>query len=593
MLFRDYAQYLEKLESISSRNEMVELLAELLQQLSAVEIAAALYMMQGRVVPAYEALELNFANKSFVNILQSMDGEQSIKKLFDRLGDSGEVAAELGPDFFAKLKTTGEMFAEEELPVNPSVSDVHKALFKIANVSGKGSVEQKSEIVKSVLVKLETEQEFKYFARIVTGKLRLGLSTKTILDAISWAKHGDKSLKSDLERAYGLRADIGDLATEVLHNNLDPKDIKLKVGVPMAAQLVERAKSAVEVLERMKEAIVQPKYDGLRAQLHYKKAGFDDGVDGAAATKVKIFSRNLEPLTDMFPDLVQFFEEQIHLEDLILDGEVIGYDQSTSTFLPFQETIKRKRKYDVAEKSGEIPIKYFAFDMLCLNGEDLTLTPLEERLAKLKQLELKDGKLSMMVAKTESPVYTSADELDKYFRSLLDAGLEGIIAKSPVSTYQPGKRGFDWIKLKANTHSDLMDTVDCLIMGYLYGEGNRARFGIGGFLVGTYNAESGKFLSLAKIGSGVKEEEWPKFKQMLDEFATDTKPALYEFGGVKPDIMIKPEFVIEVDADEISESKNHAAGYSLRFPRLKRFRPEKAPEQITSLQEIVNMYKHK
>lgn len=615
MLFVQFCETLAVLEAESSRTALMQSLADFLKQVPADELKKALYMLNGRVVPAYIGQEFNYSNKSFVNALADLAAQRGltyeVKQRFGVKGDVGELAWE-----FIDVMRNNEggkdgtpMLLATATPLKPAREHTINEVFIIMNTltttSGQGSNKEKIRIVQEFILEA-SPLAGKYFARIITGNLRLGVSNKTILDAISWAKTGDKSLRKDLDRAYGLQADIGRIAELVLVENADLRNIHIALGVPLAAQLVEREKDAQAIMTRMPSAIIQPKYDGLRAQLHFNKAGINaDAFPVGEAPLVQIYSRNMESLTEMFPDLVAVFAAQSKVESLIIDGEVIGYDENTDSFLPFQETIQRKRKYGVEEAVMTIPIKYFMFDLLYLNGEDLTERPLEERLAILRKLDLDDPARKLEF--TVSPVYTDAQALDTFFRDLLDQGLEGVIAKDPKSIYSPGKRSFDWIKLKANTFADLKDSIDTVVMGYYFGRGQRARHGIGGFLVGVYNEDLDCYQSVAKVGSGVKDEEWPIFKGELDKYRVDKLPDNYQVRKpMLPDVIISPKIVAEIDADEITLSKNHlagvarlltsanevpeAAGYSLRFPRVKLFGRDKAPDQSTTVAELKRLY---
>lgn len=600
MKFAQFATVLTKLEAESSRTVITEILAELLAELAQSpqqdEVSQGVYLLTGRVAAEYEPMEFKFAAKSVAAALAEhavqLDNGSEVdydpKQRLGKLGDAGKLAAEYVE--ICKFESAGL-----------ELSRVFADLTRLTEVEGTGSHAAKSEILLGLIEQMNADEAL-YLGRIVTGKLRLGVSKKTLLDAISWAKVGDKSLRKALDRAYGLRADVGGLAELVLVRGEDPEQIKLEFGVPLAAQLVEREQDSAAILKRLGEAIVQPKYDGLRAQVHVLADG-----------EVKIFSRNLESLTDMFPDLIAYFKTQ-GAKSMILDGEIIGYDESTESFLPFQETSQRRRKYGVEEAAVEIPIKYFAFDLLAYEGRDLTNVPLAERLGQLEQFVARSSNFDstsdanstkthstsgQMVAKTDSPSFSDPVELDQHFRNLLDAGLEGIIAKDSESVYSPGKRGYDWIKLKANTHSDLKDTVDCVILGYYYGRGQRARFGIGGFLAGVYNPDSDSYQSLVKVGSGVKEDEWPRFKAQLDEIVLAELPDNYEIHrDLVPDVIVAPEVVIEIDADEISLSGKHLAkvdpasgtGFSLRFPRLKVWGRDKDATATTSPAELSRLY---
>lgn len=615
MLFAQFCETLAVLEAESSRTALMQSLADFLKQVPADELKKSLYMLNGRVVPAYIGQEFNYSNKSLVNALNDLAMQRGIaydaKERFGVRGDAGELAWEF-IDVMRNHndgKASTPMLLATANPLKPvrehSINEVFAVMNTLATTSGQGSSKEKARIVQEFILEA-SPLAGKYFARIITGNLRLGVSNKTILDAISWAKAGDKSLRKDLDRAYGVQADIGRIAELVLVEDADLKNIHIALGVPLAAQLVEREKDAQAIITRMPSAIIQPKYDGLRAQLHFNKAGINvDAFPAGEAPQVQIYSRNMESLTEMFPDLVAVFAGQSEVQSLIIDGEVIGYDETTDSFLPFQETIQRKRKYGVEEAATNIPIKYFMFDLLYLNGEDLTERPLEERLAILHKLNLDDPAHKLEL--TDSPVYTDAQALDTFFRGLLDQGLEGVIAKDPKSIYSPGKRGFDWIKLKANTFADLKDSVDTVVMGYYFGRGQRARHGIGGFLVGVYNEDLDCYQSVAKVGSGVKDEEWSIFKAELDKHRVEKLPDNYQVRKpMLPDVIISPKIVAEIDADEITLSKNHpagitkrledsddvpeTAGYSLRFPRIKLFGRDKAPEQSTTVAELKRLY---
>lgn len=617
MNFETFCQYLEKIETESSRTLITQVIAEMLNKLEAMEMTEAIYLLKGRIAAEYEPLELNFSDKSLINAIEILahpsilaeppaslslwteapkQNSYTIKpsendywrKQYGIVGDSGLLAQ--------KFITEA---VENQDRQDYSIREMYTKILALASASGKGSQQSKVAIVVEILPRLSA-LEAKYFARIITGKLRLGMSNKTLLDAISWAKTGDKSLRVDLDRAYGVRADAGKLAEYVLIQKGDLAKIKLEVGVPLAAELVEREKDVTAIINRHPELIAQYKYDGLRAQLHFIKK---DGL-------VKIFSRNMEPLTEMFPDIVHSMQT-LKVDSLVLDGEIIGYEQSTDTFLPFQQTIQRKRKYDVEATSLAIPVRYFVFDLLYLNGEDLTAKPLNERLTLLRNLKL-DQQVSQ-ISITESPNFTDSGKLETHFRAALDKGLEGLVVKDPISNYRPGQRSYDWIKLKANTFADLKDTVDCVIMGYYFGKGQRAVQGIGGFLMGIYNQEKNVYQTIAKVGSGVKEEEWPVFKAKLDAIRLEKMPTYYQIKKeLLPDILVAPQIVSEVDADQITVSKFHTAavgdlvgqiklegdlsqtgqglGLSLRFPRLKVFARDKLAEDTTTITELVRLY---
>ncbi|HEC64785.1 MAG TPA: ATP-dependent DNA ligase [bacterium] len=595
MKFSEFAKYLDKLESIASRNEMTEVLAQLLKSLNKKEIKEAMYLMQGRVVPRFVPLEFNFAGKQMIkSILKLGVGEKKLDRSYKKTGDLGLVAEEL-------LKSRSKGL---------SIKEVYDSLRAIAELAGEGSVERKINSVSELLKKLN-KTEAKFVTRILVGKLRLGLSDKTVLDAVSWSIKGDKTLRNIAERAYSVRSDMGEIVEQILTDGIGSVgNLGVKAGLPVASKLVERESTFEKLFERLGEHIIQPKYDGMRAQIHYSKKGF---LLKASSSKhkiqnqstlftedsketVRIFSRNMESLTEMFPDVAEAVSK-LGVDSIVIDSEVIGFDENTGNFLPFQETSQRRRKYGVAEKVESIPIKVMAFDILYLNGKDLTLEKLEKRISKLETILKKDktGRLVM----SESPIVKSAKELESKFDEYVEQGLEGLISKKLDTQYEPGTRNFDWIKLKFTVKSHLADTIDAVVLGYYQGQGQRAKFGLGALLLGVYNKKKERFESTAKLGTGITDEEFIQIKKALTKIEIKSKPKNVEVSKVlEPDVWVEPKIVVEVEADEITESKTHTAGMkeggkglSLRFPRMKVFDRDKGPEQTTSIKELKRLFK--
>ncbi len=589
MKFSEFVQYLDQLESIASRNEMTEVLSKLLDSLGGDEIKEAMYLLQGRVAPEFIPLEFNFAGKQFMKSL-ALTGvlEEDIIKSYARTGDVGITTEE-----FIKSKSKGL-----------SIKEVYDELKRIALLQGKGSTDAKIKAVTELLSKLD-KVEAKFIGRILVGHLRLGLSDKTVLDALSWVIVGDKSQRPVIERAYSVRSDIGLIAEMVLTKGVESiEGVEIQVGLPLAAKLVERESTPESLFERMGEHVVQPKYDGMRAQIHYSKDGFEDfesnensqnGFFTDSKSKVRIFSRNMESLTDMFPDVGEEIEK-FDIDSIVLDSEVIGYDEKTGKFFPFQETSTRRRKHGVSERAEQIPIKVMTFDILYLNGKDLSNEKLEDRLNILREV-LKKNK-SEKILLSESPVVHSVEEFEEAFDKYVAEGLEGVISKKLGTVYEAGTRNFDWIKMKFTIKSHLVDSVDTVILGWYNGRGARAKFGLGALLLGIFNPETGKYESVAKLGTGITDEEFGTIKQKLDAIKVNEKPKDYLVSKfLDADVWVEPRIVVEVEADEITKSKNHMAamdsegrGLSLRFPRMKVFERDKDPDQSTSPAELLRMF---
>ena len=296
---------------------------------------------------------------------------------------------------------------------------------------------------------------------------------------------------------------------------------------------------------------------------------------------MKFFSRNLESTTAMFPDLVEA-AKKINVGSAILDGEAIGYNPKSNKFLPFQETIQRKRKHGVEDAVKNLPLKLFVFDILSLNGKSLINLPFSER-RKILVTTIPTNIDDLKVSREE--VVRNADRIRDLIKQFLAEGLEGAVIKKIDAPYKTGARGYHWVKYKKTTEEGVADTIDCLVMGVNKGKGKRAGFGIGAFLVGVREGE--KFKTVSKIGTGLSDEQWRELQARSEKLVASNKPKEYEVDkNLEPDAWCKPSLVVEILADEITVSPIHTAGLALRFPRLIKFRDDKKPDEATTLKEL-------
>lgn len=285
----------------------------------------------------------------------------------------------------------------------------------------------------------------------------------------------------------------------------------------------------------------------------------------------------------MFPELKGVGKE-IHADSVILDSEAVGLDPKTKKLLTFQQTIVRKRKHEVEATSRLVPLKFFVFDILYKDGKSLLELPLGER-RKLLQQVVPDTQGILRL--TEHVLVRDAVALRTYHAQQLKAGLEGAVVKKIHAPYTPGRRGWSWVKFKEveTATGGLRDTLDCVVMGYYAGRGKRAGFGIGAFLVGVKQGE--KFVTVAKIGTGLSDEQWREMKVRADKARMVEAPKEYIVAkSLIPDVWVSPKIVVEIAADNITHSPNHSAKLALRFPRLVRFRDDKAPAQVTTVREV-------
>jgi len=565
--FADLAANLDQLEGTSSRNELVRILSEVYRASSPEELGPITYLIQGRLAPFFEPVEIGLGPGLLITAIATAYGvpKPDVTKLNRQTGDLGLTAQRLAP---------------ESRRDSPSVLDVHRRLAQIAAAGGAGSQQQKLDGFTSLLRDLDSTSA-KHLVRITLGKMRLGIGDPTVLDALSFAKKGDRSLRPVLEAAYNRTSDLGLIARTLWESGEAGLDaLKVRAGHPLRPQLAERLPNPEAVIKKLGTVGVQPKYDGLRVQIH---------KDG---DHVSLFSRNLESWTEAFPELVAA-TSALKVESVILDGEAIAYNPESEEYVPFQETTARRRKEGIAEMAAEVPMRAFVFDVMYRDGSDLTQLPYERRFEIAQELLQKsDTLVPAPLMKTDSAEVLTKELLDNISR-----GLEGVVAKRLDSPYQAGARNFNWVKLKRNTSGQLTDTIDVVLLGYYQGKGKRAEFGAGALLAGVYDSDKDEFVTISKLGTGLSDEGWRDMHRRLSSLEVAEKPARVNSNFV-PDVWLKPEIVVEVLADEITPSPRHTAGmtadrpgFALRFPRIVSLRTaDKKPEDATTVREIREMF---
>ena len=582
MKFERFCEFLDQLDNTSKRLEMTRILSDLLSEISVTESKIGTYLALGILRAPFEDLKFNFADKQMIKTLSIWSGESSeeINKKYSELGDLGSVAEYLYKNIEAQKHSKTKI----------ELKELYEDLTDIALIEGTGSQEKKSQKIISLAGKLNSHLEIKFTVRIILGNLRLGFTELTIIDALC-SILGNKSFKTQIESTYNKFPDIGEITERIKNDGIEGiEKIKMKPGVPIEPQKAQRLATAKEIIEKMNHVWCEYKFDGTRVQLHFdksQKTSSENLFEKETKFLVKTYTRNLEESTHQYPDLIEGAISQIDADSVILDGEAIGFNKETGEFLPFQETIQRKRKHNVSEISKQIPLKYLVFDILYLNVKEVVKLPLIER-RNLLNTVIKKGHVIEIDSYLET---SSEEEVSKFFKEAKEKGLEGIMVKKPDSTYEAGARAFSWIKFKREEDSEVLDTIDVVVMGYFFGKGVRSDFGIGGFLVGVFNPETETYQTISKIGSGLSDEEWVKIKEDCDNLKVSISPKEYEVAKeLSPDVWVKPKLVVTVRADEVSISPNHTSKIALRFPRLISFRYDKSPTDTTSISEIKDIY---
>jgi DNA ligase-1 len=567
LLFSDVAEVFSEIEKRSGRLEMTDVLAALFKRTGKEEIAELVYIIQGIIAPPYEGLELGVGERFAIEAIASAAGysRSEVEKNYKKSGDLGDTAEAL----FGKKKQTALFTSEMGLQ---RVYDVMK---RIGEASGSGSQEQKIKRLAEMLNNA-SPLEARYIVRFVIGRLRLGVGDPTIIDALSVSKKGDKSLREPLERAYNVCSDLGYVAKAFYTKPASIDSFRVQPFKPLMPALAERLSSPEAIIEKLGRCGVEMKYDGFRMQVHKKNE------------KVEIYSRKLERMTPMFPDIVDAVRKMTEKE-LIFEGEALAYDSKNQRYFPFQQTMHRRRKHGIDDASKEFPLNIFVFDIIYMDGKDLTGEPY----AKRRDIIQKTFK-SERIKPSQSVEVEDAQVLDKMFQHAITEGLEGIMAKDLSSPYAAGKRKFAWIKLK-KSYGSAVDTIDGVIVGYYLGKGARTEFEFSGVLLAVYNPDRGKLETIAKMATGFTEQEMKEMQTLLEEIKTQKPPSNLDC-RIEVDYWVEPKYVVEVAFDDITQSPNHTCGwsgekgYALRFPRLVKMRPDKGLQDITTTSEVIEMF---
>jgi DNA ligase-1 len=575
MKFKEISNYLEKINNTSSRLEITSILYELFTNFEKENISKLIYFCKGNLDAKYKSDELNIGPNILLNLISEYLSLplENIKKDFYELGDLGLVIEKN----YSSLKQK-TLFSKEL-----SFEDVYLTFKKISLISGNGSIDQKQKLFKYILFNSDSVSA-KYIVRFPLS-FRLGFSDSTIIDALSLV---DKSLDSKkakelITSKYLIVSDLGLIADIIFNKGIEYlKELSITPFIPIKSQLCERAKSITEIIDRLsnkdqKVFAVDSKIDGFRQQVHKK------------GDVIKIFTRQESEVSDTFPDLVEELKK-INM-DFIIDCEAIGYDAENKKYHSFQVTMQRKRKYNLKEKSKELPLHLKVFDLLYLNGKEIYNLPFKER----RKLLEKYFNISEIVKTTELIYTDSVEKTKAFFNNRLDLNFEGIICKDINETYKAGSRGYSWIKFK-KSYDKVHDTVDAIIVGVFYGQGRRSELGIGAILTALFDSNTNKYYTVAKLGSGLSEDIIKELNIKFEGLKSIKKP-LNLVSNITPDYYITPKITIEINFDEITRSSVHTAcydeelkqGLALRFPRLVRIRSDKENE-TNSLETLNKLY---
>ncbi|WP_420887310.1 ATP-dependent DNA ligase [Candidatus Nitrosotenuis uzonensis] len=565
------------MESTTKRLELTQYLVDLFKATPREIISKVVYLIQGKIRPDYEGVELGVAEKLAMRAISKSAGipVKKIHEVFVEDGDLGHAASKI---LEQKAQTT---FMVQQI----TTERVYDTLLKIAKLEGTRSQDMKMKYISSLLNDA-TPQEAKFILKLIMGTLRLGIADNTVMDALAIAYTGSRENRERLEAAYNVSSDLGRVAEEIAKHDLRGLDnFRVSLFSPIRPMLAERVKSESEAVEKLgHEFAAEYKLDGERVQIHLQDK------------KVVLFSRRLENITSYYPDIVENIAKSLKTTEIILEAEIVAINENTGEFLPFQELMHRRRKYDIAKIVGQYPITVNLFDVMYLNGKSLLDTTYDERRKKLEETVIEND-FVRLVPRT---IVRSENDLEEVLENAINAGCEGLMLKVLDAPYRAGARGSNWLKLKREYRNELGDSLDLVVIGAFFGKGRRTgRYGT--LLLATYNQERDTFESICKVGTGFTDENLDQFYQILQDKVTLKKNPRIE-SGMEPDVWFEPEIVIEVVASEITLSPVHTtakdvirkgSGLALRFPKFTgKIRDEKAPEDASTDQEVITLYRN-
>ena len=571
------AEAYRDLEQATGRLALTDRLATLLAGTPAGLLPTVCYLCQGLIAPEFAGVDLGLAEKLAVRAVATATGTgpEQVAASVRETGDLGQAAEQL-------LATTAA-----GRPASLQVAAVVDTLHRIAEAEGPGSQGRKLDLLAGLLAQA-TPLEARYLLRLVTGGLRLGIGTPTILDALAQAHADGRAARPVLERAYNICCDLGRVAATLVQGGLAAvEQLQVRPGNPVRVMLAQRLSDAAEILEKLGgRCAAEYKYDGVRVQAHRTADG-----------QIELFTRRLERVSTQFPDVVELLAAGLGPSEAIVEGEVVAFDPAAGELRPFQEVMFRRRKYGISEAVRDVPVGLFCFELLYADGQDLTRLPYPERRARLAEAITVAPRLRLTTA---TEVATPVD-LDAAFEQAVTEGCEGLMCKSlsPAAGYQAGARGWLWIKLKRDYRTELSDTVDLVIVGAFAGRGRR-RGVYGALLLAAYDPAADVYRTVTKCGTGFSDADLAALPERLAPLARAERPARVD-ARQEPDVWFEPGLVLEILSAELTLSPTYSAGWgqikddaglAMRFPRFTgRWRDDKAAQDATTTEELVGLYR--
>jgi DNA ligase-1 len=554
--FREFCRICKIIEETAGSLDMTGLVSELFSLVTSEELPIVTHFVMGEVFPAWTDEEVGLGTGILINALSRSSG-LSIKEIEDIVRETGDIGKTtvkaLGK--VSKGQVTFSSFLDS--PAELSIMEVFERFRDIAHATGKGSQTSKIKHLQYLFNSASVE-EVSYIARLAIEDMRIGVGEGIVRDAI--AKAFNVPVAS-VERGYMLTNDMGLVAVTAKEGGNEALlNLGLQVGRPIKLMLAQVTPDIETAIRELGVVAAEWKFDGARVQIHKK------------GDTVTLYSRRLENITGSLPDIVSAVKTAVKADSAILDGEAVAIDEDGRP-KPFQEILKRfRRKYDVQNKVRHIPLTLNLFDIMYLNGDSLIELPLQKR----REFLVSSIGDSDLVHVDNQLITSDISQINCMYEQALQAGHEGIMIKNPGSPYSPGKRGKNWLKKKP-----VMETLDLVVIGAEWGYGRRTSF-LGSFALACHDPETGRFLSVGKVATGISDEQLAELTELFREHIISESGTSVE---------IRPHILFEVAFEEIQKSTNYGSGYALRFPRLVRVRDDKSLEEADTLERLEDMYR--
>jgi DNA ligase 1 len=537
---RNFAQTAEAVAATTKKSEKVRLVADYLRSLPLEEAARAAIFFTGRTFPRNDSRTLSVGGALLSGVVAELTGADASKmhSAYRSHGDLGAMAAQLWP-----LAPRGPRL---------SLTEIAEAFDKLTETRGSSP----KAIVLRELFQRADAAEAKYIIKIITGDLRIGLKESLVEEAVAQAYQRPFAA---VARANMMCGDISETVRLAAEDRL--ADAALQLFQPVSFMLASPVDTADDLISNFPEgAVVEDKFDGIRAQAHKKGA------------RVEMYSRTLSAITE-FPELVPALAAIPG--EFVIDGEIVPWREGRPiAFTEFQTRLGRKQSQISLWPENEIPVRLMAFDLIQLNGRSLFETPLQERRELLHSLFASaPAVIGSHIETVKSQICRTVDEVTTAFEAAFDHGNEGIMAKGPDSPYAPGRRVRHWLKLKRP-----LATLDVVVTAVEYGHGKRHGW------LSDYTfavSDGGRLVNIGKAYSGLTDAE---ILELTPYFAAHA----VEDQGHR--LLVDPTIVIEVAFNNIQRSARHDSGFALRFPRIVRLRPDKTVSEIDTLQRVQQLF---